>query len=362
MKNPIRYALFLIILIGNITLCLAQTNKSADEPPPRPDGEFNPTSWKEYSSAEGRFSILFPGIPKEGLQSVDVQGGQFKVHIHNLKAYAEYGVIYADYPIPVGDPHVAKQVLDNGAKGGAAEVKAEVLSMTEISIDGYPGRLLRERLPNGSILKAKMYLVGQRLYQIAVTMPKAETSPDRGKAFEKFADKFLDSFTLKNETSASSIDSQIFTSVEGGFTIALPQKPTKQLSQPIAAGNGSLQFHILNWATALGEYTVGYMDMPRLLEDPKISKSILDNARDSGIKKENGKLLGERDLNLDGHVGREFKIEASDGIFIDRVYLVKQRFYSISVFVRTAKLAEEAAASKILDSFKLIGKKETVVK
>ena len=162
--------------------------------------------------------------------------------------------------------------------------------------------------------------------------------------------------TTKSETDLP----QTFTSAEGGFTIALPQKPTEQRTEPV--GDGKLKFHVFHWTTPSGEYTVDYIDTTRLLEDPKISKVILDNARDGGIKKENGKLLGERDLNLDGHVGREFKIEASDGVFIDRVYLVKRRFYSLTAFIPTAKLAEEAAAIKILDSFKLIEGTETVVK
>lgn len=207
LKPCARYILLLIILLSSWTLCLAQANKSGDEPPPRPAGEFNPTSWKEYSSAEGRFSILFPGMPKEEVQSIDLQGGQFRIHVHNLKAFAEYGVIYADYPIPVGDPDIAKQVLDNGAKGAVAEVQSELLSVTEISIDGYPGRLLRERLPDGKVLKAKMYLVGQRLYQIAVTLPGADSTPDNGKSYEKFADKFLDSFKLiRAEQAAGEVD------------------------------------------------------------------------------------------------------------------------------------------------------------
>ena len=162
-------------------------------------------------------------------------------------------------------------------------------------------------------------------------------------------------------TTISKTDSpQTFTSVEGGFTIELPAKPTEQRTEPV--GDGKLKFHVFHWTTSSGEYTVDYIDTTRALEDPKISKAILDDARDEGVKKENGKLSGERDLNLDGHVGREFRIAVSDGIFIDRVYLVKQRFYSLTAFIPTAKSAEEAAAIKILDSFKLIERKETVVK
>jgi len=194
LKYTARHALLFVILVCGAAPCLTQANRPGDEPA----GEFNPVSWKEYSSAEGRFSILFPGTPKEETKSLDVQGAKFKLHIHKLKTFSEYGVIYADYPIPLDDPDVAKRVLDNGARGAASSVNAELLSVTEISIGGHPGRLLTERLPDGSALKAKMYLVGQRLYQIAVTMPKAESGPDGGKALEKFADKFLDSFKLVN--------------------------------------------------------------------------------------------------------------------------------------------------------------------
>jgi hypothetical protein len=97
--------------------------------------------------------------------------------------------------------------------------------MTEISIDKHPGRLLRERLPDGKTLKAKMYLVGQRLYQIAVTMPRADTTPDGGKSYEKFADKFLDSFKLISEQEAA-----VKAAREARFALTLLEgKPVKVL-------------------------------------------------------------------------------------------------------------------------------------
>jgi TonB family protein len=202
LKTIARHTLLFVILIGGVIVCPAQTGRPEPVPAPRPEAESDPASWKEYSSAEGRFSITFPGTPKVEVTTMNVPGGTFEIHIHNLKASSEYGVIYADYQIPVGDSNVAKQLLDNGAKGAAATVNAELLSMTDITIDGSPGRLLRERLPDGRILKAKMYLVGRRLYQIAVTMPQAENAPDGGKADEEFADKFLDSFKLIAEQTA----------------------------------------------------------------------------------------------------------------------------------------------------------------
>jgi TonB family protein len=203
LKPITRQLLLLAIFASSTGYCFAQANKSQDEPPLRSAAELSAASWQEYASAEGRFSILFPGTPKAEVQSVEIQGGQFQIHVHRLKAISEYGVIYADYPVPVDDPNVAKQVLDEGVKGAVAEVGAAILSVTEISLNGYPGRSFKEKLPNGSILKGKMYLVGRRMYQIAVTLPKPDATPDGGKADEQLADKFLDSFKLNTGREAT---------------------------------------------------------------------------------------------------------------------------------------------------------------
>lgn len=141
---------------------------------------------------------MFPGTPESETQTVvGGQGEKFKIQIHKLKALAEYSVIYADYSIPVDDPKIANAVLDNGVKGAVAEVNSELLSVTEISIDGNPGRLLKEKMPDGSILRAKMYLVGKRLYQIAITTPREEgVSSELVAFYASTANKFLDSFKL----------------------------------------------------------------------------------------------------------------------------------------------------------------------
>jgi hypothetical protein len=165
--------------------------------------ETNSQVWKEYSSTEGGFSILFPGAPSESSQLVDAAPGvQFKLRIYTLKTLAEYGVMYADYPIPVGDPAVAKSVLDNGAKGAVASVNSELLELKEIALDGHPGRYLKERMPRGELMRVKMFLVGQRMYQVAITTPREEgATPEMVKQYETMADKFLNSFKLlkKNE-------------------------------------------------------------------------------------------------------------------------------------------------------------------
>ena len=154
--------------------------------------------WKEYSHAEGRFSIMFPGPPVDETQVVEVAPGvELKLRIYKHKSVAECSVMFADYPMPVDDPAVAKSVLDAGARGAAASINAEMLELKEISHDGYPGRYMKERLTSKEIMRAKMILVGQRLYQLAITTPAEDgLSADLIKAYEAMADKFLNSFKV----------------------------------------------------------------------------------------------------------------------------------------------------------------------
>jgi hypothetical protein len=163
-----------------------------------PHTENGPQAWKEYSSAEGGFSILFPGNPSLETQVIEAAPGvQFELRIHKLKTLAECSVMYADYPIPVDDPAVAKNVLDSGAKGAVASVNSELLELKEIVFDGYPGRYLKEKMPSGEIMRVKMLLVGQRMYQVAITTPREDgASLEMVEAYRAMADKFLNSFRL----------------------------------------------------------------------------------------------------------------------------------------------------------------------
>jgi len=161
--------------------------------------EASAANWKRFVSAEGRFAILFPGSPTLSEQSIDHPLMKFVVRKCELKTFAEYGVMYADYPENVIKATPADMLLDEGAKGAVEELHSELVSISPITIAGYPGRLMKEKLPSGQILQAKMVLVGQRMYQIAITTPKEEGAAAEAVGFyESTARKFLDSFELVN--------------------------------------------------------------------------------------------------------------------------------------------------------------------
>jgi hypothetical protein len=197
-----RLLLSLLIFVSSAGVSLAQANSSSTPPPqvpPPTSAEYDSKAWKEFTSTGGRFAILFPATSKEETQTLDTPGGKFELHIHRLQTFAEYSVIYADYPPPISDadPAVARRVLDNGLKGAVAEVNSELLDVKETSIDGHPGLAYKEKMTDGSILRGKSYLVGRCLYQIAITTPKEENVPaDTIRFYDSIAAKFLGSFRL----------------------------------------------------------------------------------------------------------------------------------------------------------------------
>jgi TonB family protein len=192
--NLIRYSFILLVLLLLVGFAFSQ--EPVTKQPSSFGPEANPTNWKTFESAEGRFSIQFPGTPKVGTEPLD-SAGQVVLHKSSLTTKAEYGVIYADYPMKIEGAAAAKQILDDGAKGAVAGISSELLSISEISLYGNPGRALKERMKDGAVMQARMFLVGQRLYQIAITLPPMQGAKAEDVAvYEQAAIRFLDSFKL----------------------------------------------------------------------------------------------------------------------------------------------------------------------
>lgn len=161
--------------------------------------------WQTFKSPEGKFSILMPTDPKVEVQDVDSVVGKLTLYSYSASSKAAYLMAsYGDYPNEPTDAANAEKVLD-GVRGGVLEsIGGEVLSDSRIVLRGpasssgatieYPGREFSgKKIKEGSEIyfSWKVYLVGRRLYQLAVITSKADvTSPD--------VQKFLTSFQLAN--------------------------------------------------------------------------------------------------------------------------------------------------------------------
>jgi YD repeat-containing protein len=159
----------------------------------------------------------------------------------------------------------------------------------------------------------------------------------------------------KEPPSVATSGSQQFTSLEGRYTISLPQDISSY--QPLSANTpaGKATGEAYNWRMAEGQFSVIYMDRSESVSEPTTANIALDRIRDQTLAQlagAKGKLIKENSISLSGHIGRELKIELPNGLFIIRIYLVSNRIYQLSVAVSQSQ--QEAGVVKVLDSFQLL--------
>jgi len=151
------------------------------------------TTWSEFSSADGAFSVLMPGTPTEQTQTQDTDLGPIDVHMFTIEqGEVAYLVGYNVFPAAVIEAATPAAILDGARDGQVETVKGTLLSEKEITLGAYPGRDLEiqvEGSDGASSLRSRLFMVGDRLYQLVVAGPKGQsTSPN--------TIKFLDSFKL----------------------------------------------------------------------------------------------------------------------------------------------------------------------
>jgi hypothetical protein len=147
---------------------------------------FADTGMESFTSSAGGFSIYMPGTPKESVQYVDSAAGKLELHQFTVEdGNIAYIVMYNDYP---RTPESQETFFNNVRDGGANAVKGKVTKEKVISRQGYPGRAFDIETTD-TLLLQDVYLVGKRLYQIILGVPKADKMPSQ-------ANQFFSSFKL----------------------------------------------------------------------------------------------------------------------------------------------------------------------
>lgn len=169
------------IIVGGILLILTVLGTLVPEE----------SSWEEYASTEGRFSVLLPGNPSEKVETMNTAAGPIDLHLFSVHGNDfEYSLAYNDYPDSLIQDVGPDAMLDRVRDGFVAGVKGKLLSELIISLDEYPGRELKIEITGGTgTVRSRIFMVRHRLYQVMVGMPTE-------KAFLENVDKFLVSFRL----------------------------------------------------------------------------------------------------------------------------------------------------------------------
>lgn len=173
------FGLFLIVFILVCAVILIRRN-------------VNRPTWKEFSSDDGKFSVLMLGTPRE--ETTQVGGKPFRSYSCQLQKDTAYRVIYADIPdetLKKEEPDYTGKFLDDACRGLEGRFKGEFKSAKRISVGEYPGREVEIAAPDNVYYRARVYLVKNRYYQVLAQGPKGTIDAEP-------TTKFLDSFKVQS--------------------------------------------------------------------------------------------------------------------------------------------------------------------
>lgn len=141
---------------------------------------------KAFAPPNAGFSAQFPAVPTEQtIKAGDIDVRMFAVEIKPVTYYA----CYNEYAASTNSV-TPEQRLDGARDGAVSNIKGTLIAETEIMLDNYPGRDIQiASMDNQFTIRTRMYMVNNRLYQIAVVTAKDT-------AFTDGMTAFLDSFKL----------------------------------------------------------------------------------------------------------------------------------------------------------------------
>jgi hypothetical protein len=155
------------------------------------------TPWATFSPEGGAFTVAMPGTPEREQQFAQNESGTVDTRVYTLllDRGGFFKVVDLALPANVDVKAGADAVLDSAVVGVVDSASARLVSRQKIFVSNRPGRQVEAEVPEsavpgGGTLKARIYLVGPRLYELVAVVPKADAA---GSA----PARFLDSFELK---------------------------------------------------------------------------------------------------------------------------------------------------------------------
>ncbi len=307
----------------------------------------------EYTAADGNFKVKFPGEPKVTTQSAN--GVTLKMYM--VESFGRGHMIgWADMPIPPWESESkTKSRLYDGRDGALKAVNGKSNLSTK-------SVLLEERFPgiefggeaDGRHIRARVYLVGKRMYQVFVMSQSEEDlkSPEAEDFFASFGLLELPPGSPEPKTAPANTEASAepkstepapapappsppklegwvaFDSPKGKFQSQFQTAPAES-----TATIGDREFTTFASNSADATCTVAFADVSYPTEQPLgKTKEWLDGILDDMVKGAEAKLMWSNWYPLKpAHPGQEYAAKAGDKHIRGRVYLVGTRVYHLTM-------------------------------
>jgi len=191
-----RYA---VPCLASLLFVITYLPSFAQSQQPTPSNAGNGTSvldtWREFSSGDGGFKILFPKNPRQDIAWITVGKMPVKTHEFLSDDGSVFSVVYFDVPRSPNDEKGALELLGGLRNFIASEQKGKVLGDRLISLDGNPGSLVVIGLPDGGVVQAMIVVTARRIFRLMAITPKAANLIGNDSVAQTVA-KYFESFKL----------------------------------------------------------------------------------------------------------------------------------------------------------------------
>lgn len=146
------------------------------------------TEWSAFAPEGGRFSVSMPGTPTTEKETKPSSLGPFTTNLFSVTSSGvTYLVGYVDYQ-PSVRLNVQGEIAATRDKFLTA-VKGTLVAEKKVTLDGHPGIEFTADIGTTHFVTSRVYVVGQRPYQLLTVTRKGSEQTDTS--------KFLSSFKLK---------------------------------------------------------------------------------------------------------------------------------------------------------------------
>jgi hypothetical protein len=351
--------------------------KTAEKPaPPATTPPQDPNApkpgWQTYKSDDDTFTVAFPPgtIDEQGRRTKDVGGPSgFQSASVKVGVGSDYRVSYVRifHSSPSGPDAIETELDRSIDRMNLIRQGTTLVSKTKIQLDGFPGREYTRTKPDltgnpmGGLILGRMYIVGDRLYELTREGSKADVSSDE-------TTLFFNSFKLLPKAVAGLTPGgtlpewRAFTSTEGRYSVLLPGFVTEEVQKSNAGAAGEIEFHVMKASRAGAEvFLVVYLDVPAT----EIVGADLERVYDAlqsrllvVTKGEKGAIQAQSKVMLGDLPGRELKIDrpvmtvAGGGFAQVRIFLKGSRLYQVA-FLGSKQGMKSADITKFMDSFRI---------
>jgi hypothetical protein len=184
----------------------------------------------------GYFRVLMAGKPGTSQQTVPSAAGQLSINSMESVDSAQIRrvAVYKDFPRPIVQSSDLNALLDGGIRGMNGNEQWAVQSQGPITLDGHPGREVRFAVDSAAATekgtgRARIFLIGNRLYQAIMVGPMSKVS-------EEELDHFVKSFELVQKVAAiASTSPAALAAPAAGPAVLAQAAPPQPASPPIQA-------------------------------------------------------------------------------------------------------------------------------